>query len=471
MPSRTDDDEDHWKPPVVPRREGANGGNEPTTKTVAALVPDTVAHQHAPASAHTQLLKKEKSRVATHGSRVTRPGAVAVGPSRASRATVRATPSREASPSLQVSNLRPAVDETDPTYPSIALNDDAELAIAAEVVPSEQDLEAQRQERMQKEAKEIADRVHDQLMSHAVVAGVHIENDTASRGTSQDEEDLARQKRKRYICLAVIAFLVIAAAIGAGVGVSVSKDNSKSSPSSPPVAKCSFCFDGSTPPNLETNEFAGQTCAEYRESQILLDSTDSDCAFGQAVAWELCECPTLPPPPENPTCTLCENGATPSNSPNLDCQAYDNFIAIVGANPLFPCDELIPSLFEAGCLCPGDVDGGSVEAFQAVLQSISGETLNDQNSPQYKALNWIANEDPASMSVGSTPIETISTRYVAAVLYYALGGETWLQQLSFLSQGDICTWNENGVSGIVCDSNGDVVTLNMSESPRLNTAI
>ena len=221
--------------------------------------------------------------------------------------------------------------------------------------------------------------------------------------------------------------------------------------STPRAEQCSFCFDGSTPSDLDTNEVLDQTCAEFRESQVELDSTDSYCALGQAMAFVYCECPTLPPAPENPVCTLCENGAAPLGD---GCDDVGIVIAHLGGNTLFACDDLITAAYETGCSCPGEpFNGNTVEAFQRVLESLSGDQLNDVNLPQFKALNWIANEDPANLLVGDTPTETIRARYVAAVCYYAFEGDGWMEKYNFLSEGGICTWNQ-AYFGIICGSDG-----------------
>jgi hypothetical protein len=103
-----------------------------------------------------------------------------------------------------------------------------------------------------------------------------------------------------------------------------------------------------------------------------------------------------------------------------------------------------------------------LDAFRSVLDSVSEEGLDDPNSPQYQALTWIANEDPANTTVGINDTETIKQRYVAAVLYFALGGKGWTNQYNFLSEDDICLWNQNNFSGISCGSTpGDVQTLRL----------
>jgi hypothetical protein len=201
--------------------------------------------------------------------------------------------------------------------------------------------------------------------------------------------------------------------------------------------------------------YDNKTCAEFRESQIQLESSDNDCAFGQAMGWALCECPTLPPALENATCTLCKDGASPLDSSPDGCDDYATFITHVGSYPLFSCNDFVATGLEEGCVCPGGdtippVD--STDTFRSVLVPVSGERLDDPNSPQYQALNWIANEDPANVVVGLNATETIKQRYVAAVLYFALGGEGWANQYNFLTEDDICLWNQNDVSGIICSS-------------------
>jgi hypothetical protein len=107
------------------------------------------------------------------------------------------------------------------------------------------------------------------------------------------------------------------------------------------------------------------------------------------------------------------------------------------------------------------------ESFRKLLDSLSGESLDDETSPQSKALNWIANDDPANMSVQLDDNEIIKQRYVAAVLYFALGGDSWTNPHNFLSVDEICSWNTNQVSGIICSATTDnVVTLRLSKSKR-----
>jgi hypothetical protein len=339
---------------------------------------------------------------------------------------------------------------------------------ARRVEDDEADIEAQVQNRMKTEAEDIADMVHKHLMANAAVAEVQPSAQDASSLTTQDQDEQTRQqqKRKRY-CLLAIGLLAIIAAVGAGLGIAFSK---KDDPAPTPAEqKCSFCFDGSTPPNLDTNEIEGQSCAEFSEKQIQLDSTDSKCEYGQVVAWYYCQCPTLPPPPKNPRCTLCANGEAPLG---VGCVDLSTYAVHIGEDPLVSCEDLAASFLETGCSCGS---GNTIEAFQAFLEPLSGEALSDQNSAQFKALDWIANVDRANLSVDATLDETIKTRYVAATLYYALGGRTWAAQYNFLSEGDICRWNQADTYGlkygIICGSDGNVETLRLRKFQRKNELI
>jgi hypothetical protein len=113
----------------------------------------------------------------------------------------------------------------------------------------------------------------------------------------------------------------------------------------------------------------------------------------------------------------------------------------------------------------------SIKLFRNVLFPISGERLDDEGSPQFKALKWIANENPANSSVGQIDIEIINQRYVAAVLYFALGGENWIKRYNFLTEDPICSWNQE-FSGVICNStNARVVALHFCKSNRLGCKV
>lgn len=80
----------------------------------------------------------------------------------------------------------------------------------------------------------------------------------------------------------------------------------------------------------------------------------------------------------------------------------------------------------------------------------SGDALRDNTTVQYRALQWIALEDPLHLPFKETNQSTLIERYSAAVLYYSTGGELWSNRLGFLSNASICAWSRDGY-GIFCD--------------------
>jgi len=57
-----------------------------------------------------------------------------------------------------------------------------------------------------------------------------------------------------------------------------------------------------------------------------------------------------------------------------------------------------------------------------VLKDISGEAVTIKGTPQYKARQWIANDDALMLSPGDP---SLMQRYILALIYFATGGENW----------------------------------------------
>lgn len=101
-------------------------------------------------------------------------------------------------------------------------------------------------------------------------------------------------------------------------------------------------------------------------------------------------------------------------------------------------------------------------------------TIFDYGTPQAQAAQWIANADPRNLALPSQPVSTQQgyhyvTRYVLAVLYFALGGDrSWRVSFNFLSADDLCQWRDIWISrstgallpvGSLCDSTGLIHSL------------
>jgi hypothetical protein len=102
-------------------------------------------------------------------------------------------------------------------------------------------------------------------------------------------------------------------------------------------------------------------------------------------------------------------------------------------------------------------------------------------TPQQLAVHWLSDQDELNVAIpesleGPDGMRFVS-RYVAALLYYALNGSNWSLQLNFTSQMEVCDWNELDVAnlelkgcffriGIACN-NGFVSTLQLRKYCRL----
>jgi len=90
--------------------------------------------------------------------------------------------------------------------------------------------------------------------------------------------------------------------------------------------------------------------------------------------------------------------------------------------------------------------------FESVVEFLANEGISDredlvaEGSPQNRAALWLAEEDPRNVALPTdSRYETQGylyvARYVMALNYFAMGGQSWPFQLNFLSGDDICRWN------------------------------
>jgi len=73
---------------------------------------------------------------------------------------------------------------------------------------------------------------------------------------------------------------------------------------------------------------------------------------------------------------------------------------------------------------------------------VDNDSLADNHSPQFRAAEWMADDDPLQL-----PLEKdghFLQRYALVVFYYATQGEAeWTHQLKFLTDHHECDWNRN----------------------------
>jgi hypothetical protein len=60
---------------------------------------------------------------------------------------------------------------------------------------------------------------------------------------------------------------------------------------------------------------------------------------------------------------------------------------------------------------------------------------------QYRALDWLAYEDPADFVIRDTNTLELISRYILAVVYYGTGGPEWKDNANFLTNQTVCDWN------------------------------
>jgi hypothetical protein len=84
----------------------------------------------------------------------------------------------------------------------------------------------------------------------------------------------------------------------------------------------------------------------------------------------------------------------------------------------------------------------------------NGTALQEQSTPQNKALNWLANNTNLNLYSNATKIQ----RYALATLFYSTNGTSWDKKDEWMSDFDECRWYNSGSS--LC-THGSVETLNL----------
>ncbi len=85
------------------------------------------------------------------------------------------------------------------------------------------------------------------------------------------------------------------------------------------------------------------------------------------------------------------------------------------------------------------------------------KALANPSSPQRAAFEWL--RSPVNAEISSD--ERLLQRYALASLFYATGGDQWKTSVSWLSQEDECFWYTTSTSGMLCDSNGNMVEIHL----------
>lgn len=340
----------------------------------------------------------------------------------------------------------------------------AATPIAAEVFLPEADVEAQ--------AQKIEKRVRQHLMNSSVSAEV------VDLATDKGQEIQDKSKKCRFwAILGTLLLLLVGGAVGAAVALT--SGNSPDPPTASPVTPvptgmpttskptmaptvfippCTLCLDGSKPEDLEAEVRRGFTCGDLQVNLAELDSSgDQACKSGQSYAWLFCGCPTLPSSPFSPVCSAtCPEDSRPPTFDSKGCLDFETFVEVVGQQ-VGECAGLV-GLAPEECRC-----SERVSQIRDIVSSVSDETdLLDTNTPQYAALEWLANQDPANLTIAETSTIEWKNRYFGALLWFSLGGESWFESANFLSSLDVCDWNTGDVSfgkGVYCDEDTGAISV------------
>jgi hypothetical protein len=114
-----------------------------------------------------------------------------------------------------------------------------------------------------------------------------------------------------------------------------------------------------------------------------------------------------------------------------------------------------------------DTNSLRYEQALGIIGPLVGSVVNDNTSPQHRALNWLANVDPAQLDFEDTGLDQLLQRYVLTVVYYATGGENWEYQYNFLSISNVCDWNmeiEGDIWGASCFDHINVGNLYLEDN-------
>ena len=129
-------------------------------------------------------------------------------------------------------------------------------------------------------------------------------------------------------------------------------------------------------------------------------------------------------------------------------------------------DLMATSLAEVGASVGELLEVGGLDG----MESAMAQNLWNDSTPQGKEMRWPAEED--GLEVDPSDSEVLVQRYALAVIFYATGGETWIDKSHFLSKMSVCDWNEldeddyafRTYLGTNCtDGNAEVYTLNLGK--------
>ena len=119
-----------------------------------------------------------------------------------------------------------------------------------------------------------------------------------------------------------------------------------------------------------------------------------------------------------------------------------------------------------------DITGNRYEELMTLLSPLTDSSIEQEGTNANRALNWLANNDPANLPIEVTPANEFLVRFIMAEFFQSTGGYQWLNQYNFLSAGNVCEWGEskNGSNyGVYCADGKHVSQLNVPSNNLTGT--
>jgi hypothetical protein len=121
----------------------------------------------------------------------------------------------------------------------------------------------------------------------------------------------------------------------------------------------------------------------------------------------------------------------------------------------------------------------NISSLQDLVVADNAVTPDTPPSPHQQAMSWLNFFDIPTSTQGDE-YESYVTRYVLALVYYALSGSNWWWALEFLSYDkDVCLWNSEvrsaqeqtvSLQGVVCDNDNHVVGLHLRTYAQIHSS-
>jgi len=112
------------------------------------------------------------------------------------------------------------------------------------------------------------------------------------------------------------------------------------------------------------------------------------------------------------------------------------------------------------CSTPGEIKSRE-ESVTTVVKSavVDDSALNDVTSPQSRAAAWLVEDyalrDPCVDGSTKQGVQ----RFVLATFYFSTSGDSWRNKWGWMGKDEECNWG-----GVVCNSEGDSISLNIDEN-------